>query len=158
MLSLVQKGDGREFALYLRRAEGGWRKVSGLGDEVVAARFGLDGGLWLLSRKGAPRGRVLRVPLEAPDLARARVVAEATEGSIDTFEVTNSFTYGGRPSESLLPRWKRTNESKDATDRIEHQTTWTDPETGLKVVASVIAFKDFAAVDWLLRELAQQHP
>ncbi len=93
VLSLVQKGDGREFALYLRRPEGGWRKVSGLADEVVAARFGLDGGLWLLSRKGAPRGRVLRVPLDAPDLARARVVAEAAEGAIETFEVTASRLY-----------------------------------------------------------------
>ena len=93
VLSLVQKGDGREFALYVRRPGGGWRKVSGLADEVVAARFGLDGGLWLLSRKGAPRGRILRVPVEAPDLARARVVAEAAEGSIESFEVTASRLY-----------------------------------------------------------------
>jgi prolyl oligopeptidase len=56
VLSLVQKGDGGEYALYLRRPEGGWRKVSGLADEVVAARFGLDGGLWLLSRKERPAG------------------------------------------------------------------------------------------------------
>jgi prolyl oligopeptidase len=82
VLSLVQKGDGGEFALYLRRPEGGWRQVAGLADEVVGARFGLDGGLWLLSRKGAPRGRVLRVPLDDPDLARARPVAAASEGSI----------------------------------------------------------------------------
>ena len=93
VLSLVQKGDGREFALYLRRPEGGWRKVSGLADEVVAAHFGLDGGLWLLSRKGAPRGRILRVPLDAPDLAKARVVAEAAEGAIESFEVTASRLY-----------------------------------------------------------------
>jgi prolyl oligopeptidase len=93
VLSLVQKADGREFALYLRRPEGGWRKVSGLTDEVVAARFGLDGGLWLLSRKGSPRGRILRVPLEAPELGEARVVAEAAEGAIASFEVTASRLY-----------------------------------------------------------------
>jgi len=83
VLSLVQKGDGGEYALYLRRPEGGWRKVSGLADEVVAARFGLDGGLWLLSRKGAPRGRVLRVPVDDPDLAKAREVAAAADGAIE---------------------------------------------------------------------------
>ncbi len=84
VLSLVQKGDGGEYALYLRRPEGGWRQVSGLADQVVAARFGLDGGLWLLSRKGAPRGRVLRVPIDDPDLAKARVVVEASpDGSIE---------------------------------------------------------------------------
>ncbi len=93
VLSLVQKGDGREYALYLRGPGGGWRKVSGLADEVVAARFGLDGGLWLLSRKGAPRGRILRVSLDAPELGQARAVAEAVEGSIEAFEVTASRLY-----------------------------------------------------------------
>jgi prolyl oligopeptidase len=93
VLSLVQKGDGREYALYLRRPEGGWRQVSGLADEVVAARFGLDGGLWLLSRNGAPRGRILRVPLDAPDPGQARVVTEAGEGAIQDFEVTASRLY-----------------------------------------------------------------
>ena len=90
VLSLVQKGDGGQYSLWLRRPEGGWRKVAGLDDRVVAARFGLDGGLWLKSRKDAPRGRILRVPLADPDLARAKVMAEARDGAIDGFEVTAS--------------------------------------------------------------------
>ncbi len=90
VLSLVQKGDGGQYSLWLRRPEGGWRKVAGLEDRVVAARFGLDGGLWLKSRQGSPRGRILRVPLSDPDLARAKVMAEPVEGAIDQFEVTAS--------------------------------------------------------------------
>ncbi|MBI5069818.1 MAG: S9 family peptidase [Deltaproteobacteria bacterium] len=82
VLSLVQKGDGREFALYLRRPEGGWRKVAGVGDGVVAARLGGDGGLWLLSRQGAPRGKLLRLSPDEPELSRARLVATAAEGAI----------------------------------------------------------------------------
>jgi prolyl oligopeptidase len=93
VLDLVQKGDGREFALYLRREKGGWRKVAGLADKVVGARFGLDGGLWLFSLKEAPRGRILRVALASPDLAKAKVVAAAGEGAIDSFAVTASRLY-----------------------------------------------------------------
>ena len=93
VLDLVQKGDGREYVLYVRKAEGGWSKVAGLADGVVAARVGLDDGLWLQSIKDAPRGRVLRVPWDEPDLARAQVIASAAEGAIETFEVTAARLY-----------------------------------------------------------------
>jgi prolyl oligopeptidase len=88
VLSAVQKGDGGEYAVWLRAPAGGWRQVARLEDGVVRARFGLDGGLWLLSRHGAPRGKILRVPLDDPDLSKARLVAEAGEGAIEGFEVT----------------------------------------------------------------------
>ena len=62
-----------------------------------------------------------------------------------------SFVYDSKTSESLLPQWTKTAESTDATDRVTHIIRWTDPKTGLKIVATVIAFKDFPAVDWVLR-------
>jgi alpha-galactosidase len=62
-----------------------------------------------------------------------------------------SFTYQGKSSETLLPSWPRTVQSKELPDRVEHQATWSDPATGLKVVATAMAFKDFPAVDWILR-------
>ena len=92
VLDLVQKGDGREYALYVR-GEGGWRRVAALADQIVGARIGLDGGLWLRSRRDAPRGRILRVPWDAPDLARAQPIAEPVEGAIESFEVTGSRLY-----------------------------------------------------------------
>jgi prolyl oligopeptidase len=92
-LDLVQKGDGGEYELHVRRPEGGWRKVAGLADGVVAARLGPDGGIWLLSRKDAPRGRVLRLDADAPDLARAEVIAVASAGAIDDLEVTATRLY-----------------------------------------------------------------
>jgi prolyl oligopeptidase len=93
VLDLVQRGDGGEFALYVRKPEGGWRQVAGIADGVKAARHGLDGGLWLLSRAGAPRGKVLRLSADDPDLARATAVAAAAEGAIDDFAVTASRLY-----------------------------------------------------------------
>ncbi|NQT88302.1 NPCBM/NEW2 domain-containing protein [bacterium] len=62
-----------------------------------------------------------------------------------------SFTYGGQRSESLLPTWTHTAETKEEGDRTRHTATWADPKTGLTVVASVAVFKDFPAVEWLLR-------
>ncbi len=93
-LCSVQKGDGGDWMHFLRGPSGGWVRVAGHADEVKAARFGLDGNLYLLSRKGAPRGRILRMPLASPSLDRATVAAEASpDGSIQGVEVTGSALY-----------------------------------------------------------------
>ena len=62
-----------------------------------------------------------------------------------------SFVYDGRSSEALLDAWTRQATSQDAADRSEHSVSWTDPATGLKVSALATAFKDFPAVEWVLR-------
>jgi alpha-galactosidase len=61
-----------------------------------------------------------------------------------------SFTYGGRPSAELLPTWERTVETRELEGKTEHGVTWTDPETGLAVVATVRTFAGYPAVDWVL--------
>ena len=50
-----------------------WRKVAGLSDSVTDARFTRDW-IYLVSTQNAPRGKVLRVPLANPDLAKAETV------------------------------------------------------------------------------------
>jgi alpha-galactosidase len=62
-----------------------------------------------------------------------------------------SFVYDGQPSAALLGTWTRTAETKDAPDRSEQVVRWTDPKTGLKLTATVTKFRDFPAVEWLLR-------
>jgi prolyl oligopeptidase len=83
LLASVQDGDGGSFAHYLRRPEGTWTQVTRFEDGVVSAAFGHAGSLYLVSRKGAPMGRVLRLPLSKPDLASAEVLVPEAEGSID---------------------------------------------------------------------------
>ena len=61
-----------------------------------------------------------------------------------------SFTCGGESSADVLKRSKRTCESVEKPDRTELHVTWTDPKTGLKVVATVGAFRRFPAIDWLV--------
>src|SRR5665213_1023111 len=62
-----------------------------------------------------------------------------------------SFVYDGKSSETFLASWKRDVQTKESTDRIEYHVQWDDPQTGLKVTALATAFKDFPAVEWLLR-------
>ena len=64
-LDLVQKGDGGEWQIFVRRQEGdaAWRMIADLGDECIRAVFG-GRSLFLLSLRGAPRGQVLRLELD----------------------------------------------------------------------------------------------
>lgn len=62
-----------------------------------------------------------------------------------------SFTYGGKASSELLPTWKRAVERKEEKDRTRVISRWTDPKTGLQVTAEALAFKQYPAVDWVLR-------
>jgi prolyl oligopeptidase len=86
-LALVRNGDGGEVAIYLLGKRGHWQRVAGFADGVKAALFGEDGGLYLLSRKDAPRGQVLRVALASPSLARAKTVLPEGEGTLELMTV-----------------------------------------------------------------------
>ena len=84
LLVTVQKGDGGEFALYLRSREGRWQQFSTFGDGLVQATFGPRNDLYLVSRHEAPRGKILRMPIARLDPARATVVIPQGEDSIVT--------------------------------------------------------------------------
>ncbi|MFT3707692.1 MAG: prolyl oligopeptidase family serine peptidase [Archangium sp.] len=71
----IQKGDGGEYELYLRPPSGVWTKVTEFSDAVTRSEFGLDGALYVMSKKGAPKGRVLRLALVPGKLT----LADATE-------------------------------------------------------------------------------
>jgi prolyl oligopeptidase len=93
VLATVKNGDGGDAAQYLRAPEGRWAPVAGFSDGAIRGRFGPDGSLYLLSRKGAPRGRLLRLPPGTSDLSRARVVVPEGDASIDDFCATAARVY-----------------------------------------------------------------
>lgn len=74
VIATVQDGDGGTFRHYLRGARGGWKRLTDWGDKVVYMGFGPTEDLWLVSRQGAPRGKVLRLSGKNPALARATVI------------------------------------------------------------------------------------
>ncbi|MEM8608577.1 MAG: prolyl oligopeptidase family serine peptidase [Myxococcota bacterium] len=86
LLATVQKGDGGEFAHYLRSPKGGWRQFSEFGDKTVQATFGPKNDLYVVSTKGAPRGRIVRVPIATLDVSRGKtVVAQGADTIIVDF-------------------------------------------------------------------------
>ena len=85
VMDLVQKGDGGEWQIFVRRQQGdaGWRMVADLGDECIRAVFG-GRSLFLLSLRGAPRGQVLRLELDdAVTVADATVVVPQGDRPIE---------------------------------------------------------------------------
>jgi prolyl oligopeptidase len=86
LLATVQNGDGGEFAIYLRAREGEWRQLCDFDDGIVQAAFGPRDDLYVVSRQGAPRGKVLRVAIRQLDVARASVVIpEGTDSIVTDF-------------------------------------------------------------------------
>jgi prolyl oligopeptidase len=88
----VRNGDGGEHAFFVRQADGGWVQASRFEDRAIRAAPGDDGNLYLLSVR-ALRGRVLRVPLATPEIARAQVVVPEGEPAIQEVLATRDRLY-----------------------------------------------------------------
>jgi prolyl oligopeptidase len=89
----VANGDGGEFAHYLLGPTKTWTQVTQFSDQVTEFRFGRDGRLYLLSRKGAPRGKILRLPRGNLALSAADTLVPESEATIQSFTVTASRLY-----------------------------------------------------------------
>jgi prolyl oligopeptidase len=102
LLAAVANGDGGEFAFYLMNAAGQWTQVTRLEDGIEAAKIGPDEALYMLSRKDAPRGKILRLPLAHLALDQAKVIVpqspgkgaeESARASIEDFQPTPGHLY-----------------------------------------------------------------
>src|ERR1039458_8684350 len=81
LLASVANGDGGQYAHYIMDSAGHWTQITHFEEGIVSVKFGADGSLYLLSRKDAPRGQILRLPLAHLDLAQARVIVPQSPGS-----------------------------------------------------------------------------
>ena len=99
ILATVANGDGGDFAHYLLgpegSASGGWKQVTQFSDQIKAARLGRDKALYLLSRAGAPRGKILRLPLDTPELRDAVEIVPTSEAVIGQIVPTADALYVG---------------------------------------------------------------
>jgi prolyl oligopeptidase len=82
ILATVANGDGGDFAHYLLGPDGNWKQITQFTDQIKAARLGRDNALYLLSRADAPRGKVLRLPLNQPELANATMIVPPSNAVI----------------------------------------------------------------------------
>jgi prolyl oligopeptidase len=109
LLASVANGDGGQFTHYVMDAAGHWTQVTQFDDSIVSVKFGSsrdahspdDENLYLLSRKNAPRGQILRLPLASLDLAHAQVFvpqqsltnSESASSSIENFVTAQGRLY-----------------------------------------------------------------
>jgi len=90
LMDRVQKGDGGEWQIFLRGqgAGGSWWQVADIPDKCVYAVFGADA-LYLLSRRDAPHGKVLRLPVTGgATVADAHEIVPASDLTIEDLAVT----------------------------------------------------------------------
>jgi len=106
-IAVVYLGVERNRLVYVADLDGAirgdakWRKVAGADDKVIGVT---SNGRWLYLRtsKDAPRYRVVRVPLDAPDLASAESVIPETEGVLVSASAAKDALYATRREGSLL--------------------------------------------------------
>ncbi len=83
LLITVQNGDGGEFAHYLRSADGKIRQFSHFDDRIVQATFTPDGDILVISREGAPRGKIER--LSRGNFTAQELIPESDATIVTTF-------------------------------------------------------------------------
>ncbi|MBI3464305.1 MAG: S9 family peptidase [Planctomycetes bacterium] len=86
VLASVANGDGGEYEHHLLGPSGTWTRLTSFADKVVRVKLGPDG-VYLLSHRDAPLGKLLRLAPEAP-LEKATVVLPQGDVAIQDFAVT----------------------------------------------------------------------
>jgi prolyl oligopeptidase len=92
ILANVANGDGGEFEHWLFDGKA-WKQLTHLEDKITEMMFGRDGKLYLLSQKGAPKGKIQRITVQKPDLAKAETLVPESEGTIRSMTITASKLY-----------------------------------------------------------------
>ncbi|HEY2878044.1 prolyl oligopeptidase family serine peptidase [Nocardioides sp.] len=90
VMDRVQKGDGGEWQIFVRGQDAGsaWWQAADIPDRCVYAVLGEEA-VYLLSRLGTPRGRILRLPLtQGATVSGAETIVPAGEHAIDDLAVT----------------------------------------------------------------------
>ena len=95
ILATVANGDGGDFAHYLLGPDESWNQITQFSDQIKVARLGRDNALYLLSRAEAPRGKILRLPLDAPQLKNAAEIISAGEAVIEQIVPSKEALYVG---------------------------------------------------------------
>jgi prolyl oligopeptidase len=101
LVASVENGDGGQYEHFVMNSSGQWAQVTHFEDGIVGVRTGADDALYMLSHKDAPRGKILRLPLNQLALASAKVVvpqspgggAEENRASIEQFVPTAGRLY-----------------------------------------------------------------
>jgi len=94
--AVIENGDSGRFAVYALNKDK-WVQVAAYGDHVIAAVFGPDHALYLVSRADAPHSKILRLAPGDFDLKHAKTLVAEDDGTIAavTEDVTQPFAIAG---------------------------------------------------------------
>ena len=99
-----------------------WKQITQFSDQIKLARLGRDNALYLLSRADAPRGKVLRLPLDVPELKNAAEIIASGEAVIEQIVPGTDALYVadllGGPSQIRRFDLNGKNETKISTPQI----------------------------------------
>ncbi len=101
LLATVENGDGGDYEHFLLNPSGKWAQLTHFDDKISAIAFGDDYALYMVSRKDAPRGKILRLPVATPELSNAKVIIPQSQEVIQGF----GFSISG-----VLPSFVATND------------------------------------------------
>ena len=87
LLATVGNGDGGDYEHFLCGPDGKWIQMTQFSDGIKAVAIG-DDAVYMLSRDHAPRGKLLRAPLSAPELKNAKVIVPENSAVISDFRYT----------------------------------------------------------------------
>src|SRR6476619_2261245 len=122
ILATVANGDGGDFAHYLLGPDESWKQITQFSDQIKLARLGRDNALYLLSRADAPRGKILRLPLDVPELKNAAEIVASGEAVIEQIVPSTDALYLadllGGPSQIRRFDLNGKNETASSTPQI----------------------------------------
>jgi len=85
LLATVANGDGGEFEHYVIGPDGAVRQVTRFEDKIVDIAIGPDDHLYLVSLKGAPRGKLLKLDLADPRLEQAQTIVPESQYAMQPY-------------------------------------------------------------------------
>jgi len=86
VLVTTQYGDSGRFSHYIRMLDGQWKQISDYDDQIVQATFGAEATMFLISRAGAPRGQIIKLPPRDYSHEKAQVIIpEGKDTIVSTF-------------------------------------------------------------------------
>jgi prolyl oligopeptidase len=149
ILATVANGDGGDFAHYLLGPDGTWKQITQFSDQIKVARLGRDNALYLLSRAGAPRGKILRLPLDVPELKNAAEIVASGDAVIEQIVPSTDALYVadllGGPSQIRRFDLNGKNETTISTPQIS-------------AVQELLALEDPAGAGLLFRSVSYTEP
>jgi prolyl oligopeptidase len=121
--ALVFLGVDRNCLFYLadledaKRGKAKWRQVVRAEDQIAEA-YAAGGYIYLRTFRDAPRFRVLRLPLDAPDMAKAEVVVPPSESVITNIQAARDALYFVRRDGATQSLWRLPHGTKAAAERV----------------------------------------